>query len=55
MRARRISFCSDRYFPLPQLIASLVTQATARDKSIVVASTMSTQDAGLFGYLLPIF
>jgi tungstate transport system substrate-binding protein len=33
----------------------LATQATAQDKSIVVASTRSTQDSGLFGYLLPIF
>jgi tungstate transport system substrate-binding protein len=30
-------------------------QALAQDKSIVVASTTSTQDSGLFGYLLPIF
>jgi tungstate transport system substrate-binding protein len=30
-------------------------QAMAQDKSIVVASTTSTQDSGLFGYLLPIF
>jgi tungstate transport system substrate-binding protein len=29
--------------------------ALAQDKSIVVASTTSTQDSGLFGYLLPIF
>jgi len=29
--------------------------AAAQDKSIVVASTTSTQDSGLFGYLLPIF
>ena len=29
-------------------------QAAAQDKSIVVASTTSTQDSGLFGYLLPI-
>jgi tungstate transport system substrate-binding protein len=29
--------------------------ARAEDKSIVVASTTSTQDSGLFGYLLPIF
>lgn len=27
----------------------------AQDRSIVVASTTSTQDSGLFGYLLPIF
>jgi len=37
------------------LATSLATQATAEDKSIVVASTTSTQDSGLFGYLLPIF
>jgi tungstate transport system substrate-binding protein len=29
--------------------------AGARDESIVVASTTSTQDSGLFGYLLPLF
>jgi tungstate transport system substrate-binding protein len=29
--------------------------ANAQDRSIVVASTTSTQDSGLFGYLLPIF
>jgi tungstate transport system substrate-binding protein len=37
------------------IIASLAIQAIAQDKSIVVASTTSTQDSGLFGYLLPIF
>src|SRR3954453_1883453 len=36
------------------VIAS-VTPARAQDRSIVVASTTSTQDSGLFGYLLPIF
>jgi tungstate transport system substrate-binding protein len=29
--------------------------AVAQDKSIVVASTTSTQDSGLFGHLLPMF
>jgi tungstate transport system substrate-binding protein len=29
--------------------------ASAEDRSIIVASTTSTQDSGLFGYLLPIF
>ena len=29
--------------------------ARAQDRSIVVASTTSTEDSGLFGYLLPIF
>jgi len=32
-----------------------VCPVSAQDKSIVVASTTSTQDSGLFGYLLPIF
>lgn len=35
-------------------LASLVP-ASAQDRSIVVASTTSTQDSGLFGYLLPMF
>src|SRR4051812_21959975 len=29
--------------------------AHAQDKSIVVASTTSTQDSGLFGHILPLF
>ena len=29
--------------------------ASAQDKSIVVSSTTSTQDSGLFGYILPLF
>ena len=33
----------------------LAGQATAQEKSIVVASTTSTVDSGLFDYLLPIF
>jgi len=37
------------------IVASLGAPALAQDKSIVVASTTSTQDSGLFGYILPIF
>jgi tungstate transport system substrate-binding protein len=39
------------------LVGIIVNSApvTAEDRSIVVASTTSTQDSGLFGYLLPIF
>jgi tungstate transport system substrate-binding protein len=33
----------------------LVDAAAAQDKSIIVASTTSTQDSGLFEYLLPLF
>jgi tungstate transport system substrate-binding protein len=39
---------------LAAALASSFTHAFAEDKSIVVASTTSTQDSGLFGYLLPI-
>src|SRR6202521_5323978 len=35
--------------------AGVCAPALAQHKSIVVASTTSTQDSGLFGYLLPIF
>jgi len=35
--------------------ASLLAPAQAQEKSIVVASTTSTQDSGLFDYLLPKF
>jgi tungstate transport system substrate-binding protein len=34
---------------------SAIAPALAQEKSIVVASTTSTEDSGLFGYLLPIF
>jgi tungstate transport system substrate-binding protein len=37
------------------LVASLAAPAVAQDKSIVVASTTSTQDSGLFGHILPLF
>src|SRR5262245_34603454 len=33
----------------------IATPALAQDRSIVVASTTSTQDSGLFGHILPIF
>ncbi|MGV7215048.1 substrate-binding domain-containing protein [Bradyrhizobium sp. UFLA05-112] len=36
-------------------IALVGSTSLAEDRSIVVASTTSTQDSGLFGYLLPIF
>jgi len=35
--------------------APAIAEDNAGDKSIVVASTTSTQDSGLFGYILPIF
>ena len=45
-----------RLFILAATIAMLaVSPAHAQDKSIVVASTTSTQDFGLFGHILPSF
>src|ERR1700716_2348132 len=45
------------FLAFAMLFAALVNgaPALAADQSIVVASTTSTQDSGLFGYLLPIF
>jgi tungstate transport system substrate-binding protein len=37
------------------LAATFTGAALAQDRSIVVASTTSTQDSGLFGYILPLF
>ena len=37
------------------LAGANLAYAADTDRSIVVASTTSTQDSGLFGYLLPIF
>jgi tungstate transport system substrate-binding protein len=36
-------------------LVSGIAAASAQDKSIVVASTTSTQDSGLFGHILPLF
>src|SRR5215813_13237240 len=36
-------------------LAVAAAPAFAQDKSIVVASTTSTQDSGLFGHILPLF
>ena len=45
-----------RLAPLLVLAVMLVAApGRAEDRSIVVASTTSTQDSGLFGYLLPLF
>src|SRR5215212_11134327 len=44
-----------RIFLSLALPGALCSPALAQDKSIVVASTTSTQDSGLFGHILPIF
>jgi tungstate transport system substrate-binding protein len=51
MASRFLSFASALALGV---LASLAT-ASAQERSIVVASTTSTQDSGLFGYLLPLF
>lgn len=42
-------------FALSLLGMAFAMPVSAQDKSIVVASTTSTQDSGLFGHLLPLF
>ena len=37
------------------LAAAVTTPAVAQEKSMVVSSTTSTQDSGLFGHILPLF
>jgi len=51
MRIRHLAFA------IAALAAAGLTAApvTAQEKSIVVSSTTSTQDSGLFGYILPMF
>ncbi|MBN8957624.1 MAG: extracellular solute-binding protein [Rhizobiales bacterium] len=44
-----------RLFIAGLVFATLAPCAYAQDKSIVVASTTSTQDSGLFGHILPLF
>jgi tungstate transport system substrate-binding protein len=44
-----------RIFLSLALAGALCSPALAQDKSIVLASTTSTQDSGLFGHILPIF
>jgi tungstate transport system substrate-binding protein len=44
-----------RILPGVLIAAVLCAPALAQDKSVVVASTTSTQDSGLFGHILPAF
>jgi tungstate transport system substrate-binding protein len=44
-----------RIFLAAVLAASVAGAAHAQDKSIVVASTTSTEQSGLFGHILPLF
>jgi tungstate transport system substrate-binding protein len=42
-------------FVAAAILLGSVAAATAQEQSIVVASTTSTQDSGLFGHILPLF
>jgi tungstate transport system substrate-binding protein len=44
-----------RLLPILAVLVLAASPAAAQEKFIVVASTTSTQDSGLFGYLLPLF
>jgi tungstate transport system substrate-binding protein len=55
MTARDSRIRSRRFFAAAIAGMALIGQAAAAEKSIVVASTTSTQDSGLFDYLLPLF
>src|SRR5215475_9657996 len=47
---------SHRVMMVAALLAAISSEpADAQDKSIIVASTTSTQDSGLFGHILPLF
>ncbi len=51
MKVRQLVYSLALVTALPLAFGS----ANAQDKSIVVASTTSTQDSGLFGHILPLF
>ena len=44
-----------RFWLAAAFATALIGTASAQDKSIVVSSTTSTQDSGLFGHILPLF
>jgi tungstate transport system substrate-binding protein len=44
-----------RLFVCLATLLAFATPALAQEKSIIVASTTSTQDSGLFGHILPLF
>ena len=54
-RARRNIDASRRFVLVLALGLAGPLGASAQDKSIIVASTTSTQDSGLFGHILPLF
>src|SRR6187402_890304 len=55
MQTRSLSLAAAFGLGLLAFAAPVAAQDKSQEKSIVVASTTSTQDSGLFGYLLPLF
>lgn len=55
MRTRRSFIAFTAIAALVASSAASTQQTLAQEKSIVVASTTSTQDSGLFGHILPLF
>ena len=51
MLRRAFLFCLSAMF----LLAAGAVASLAEERSIIVASTTSTQDSGLFGHILPLF
>ena len=54
-RTRRIRAAAPRLVALLALLVWTACDATAQQRSIVVASTTSTEQSGLFGFILPRF
>lgn len=54
-KTRRIALAAVAVVVVMAAVASLVLLSSPKEKSITVASTTSTENSGLFGYLLPIF
>src|SRR3954447_22241415 len=44
-----------RFFICVAALLAIASPALAQEKTIIVASTTSTQDSGLFGHILPLF
>jgi tungstate transport system substrate-binding protein len=55
MLTRRLLMALSTLALMTPALGPAVAKDKSNDKSIVVASTTSTQDSGLFGYLLPLF
>jgi tungstate transport system substrate-binding protein len=55
MNIREVSMLDRRSFVALIAAVAISAPALAQEKSIVVSSTTSTQDSGLFGHILPLF